>query len=128
MSLERNGGSGVFNIGSQELLVILVIALIVVGPQRLPELSRSIGKGLRELRKVQDDMKDMVKFDLEPDRDTPARSRRPASPTAPGVHRTPKPAPAAPSASVSPAEPVVPAEPTGPELSTPTDDEHPSDG
>lgn len=86
-----------FNIGSQELLVILAIALIVVGPQRLPELSRSIGKGLRELRKVQDDMKDMVKLDLEPERDRPAPTRRPASPTAPGVHRTPKPAPATPS-------------------------------
>jgi sec-independent protein translocase protein TatB len=88
-----------FNMSSQELLIILVIALIVVGPQRLPELSRSIGKGLRELRKVQDDMKDMVKFDLEPDRPTPAR--RPASPTSPGVHRTPKPAAAAPPAAVS---------------------------
>ena len=83
-----------FNMSSQELLIILVIALIVVGPQRLPELSRSIGKGLRELRKVQDDMKDMVKFDLEPERTTPAR--RPASPTAPGVHRTPRPAAATP--------------------------------
>lgn len=80
-----------FNIGSQELLVILIIALIVVGPQRLPELSRSIGKGLREFRKVQDEVKDMVKIDLEPEK-TPVR-RAPASPTAPGVHRTPKPAP-----------------------------------
>jgi Tat protein translocase TatB subunit len=81
-----------FNLSSQEILIILVIALIVVGPQRLPELSRSIGKGLRELRKVQDDVKDMVKLDLEPDR--PKRVSRPSSPTAPGVHRTPKPAPA----------------------------------
>lgn len=113
-----------FNIGSQELLVILVIALIVVGPQRLPELSRSIGKGLRELRKVQDDMKDMVKFDLEPDRDTP-RSRRPASPTAPGVHRTPKPAPAAP---VEPHEPAAPPGPAAPEATAPIVDERPSDG
>jgi Tat protein translocase TatB subunit len=79
-----------FNIGSQELIVILIIALIVVGPQRLPELSRSIGKGLREFRKVQDEVKDMVKLDLGPEPATP--TRRPASPTAPGVHRTPKPA------------------------------------
>lgn len=81
-----------FNLSSQEILIILIIALIVVGPQRLPELSRSIGKGLRELRKVQDDMKDMVKLDLGPDEPKPVR--RPSSPTAPGVHRTPKPAPA----------------------------------
>lgn len=79
-----------FNIGSQELLVILIIALIVVGPARLPELSRSIGKGLREFRKVQDEVKDMVKLDLEPEK-TPVQ-RKPASPTAPGVHRTPRPA------------------------------------
>ena len=45
-----------FNIGPQELLIVLVLALIVVGPQRLPELSKQIGKGLREFRKVQDDV------------------------------------------------------------------------
>lgn len=117
-----------FNIGSQELLVILVIALIVVGPQRLPELSRSIGKGLRELRKVQDDMKDMVKFDLEPDRDTPRRSRQPASPTAPGVHRTPKPAPPAQAAPAEPSEPAAPPRPAAPEATAPAVDELPPDG
>lgn len=81
------------NIGPQELLLVLIVALLVVGPQRLPELSRQIGKGLREFRKVQDDVKDLVKFDL---RDEPAAKPavRPASPTSPGVHRTPRPAPA----------------------------------
>ena len=44
------------NIGPQELLIILIIALIVVGPQRLPALGRSIGRGLRELRKAQDEV------------------------------------------------------------------------
>ncbi len=75
------------NIGTQELLVVLLIALIVVGPRRLPELSRSIGKGLREFRKVQDEVKDMVKLDL----DDSAKPARPATPTAPGAHRTPRP-------------------------------------
>ena len=38
------------NIGLPEILVVLVIALIIFGPKRLPELGRSIGKGIREFR------------------------------------------------------------------------------
>jgi Tat protein translocase TatB subunit len=49
-----------FNIGTPELLVVLIIAMVVVGPERLPELARWIGRGVRELRKVQDDVKDLV--------------------------------------------------------------------
>jgi sec-independent protein translocase protein TatA len=54
-----------FNISPQELLLILVIALVVVGPQRLPALGRSIGKGLRELRKAQDDVKRTIEVNLD---------------------------------------------------------------
>ena len=53
------------NIGPQELLLILVIALIVVGPTRLPELGRSIGKGLREIRKAQDEVKRTIQVNLD---------------------------------------------------------------
>lgn len=41
-----------FGIGVPELLVILVVALLVLGPQRLPEVARALGKGLGELRKA----------------------------------------------------------------------------
>lgn len=41
-----------FGIGTPELLVILVVALIVLGPKRLPEVARTLGKGLAELRKA----------------------------------------------------------------------------
>jgi len=97
------------NVGPWELMVILLIALIVVGPQKLPELSRQIGKGLREFRRVQDEVKDMVKFDLfsEPEPPRPAPSSAPAptsTPSATGVHRTPRPAPVAPVEDVSPSE------------------------
>ncbi len=38
------------NIGLPEILVVLVIALIIFGPKRLPELGKSLGKGIREFR------------------------------------------------------------------------------
>lgn len=38
------------NVGLPEVLVVLVIALIIFGPKRLPELGRSVGKGIREFR------------------------------------------------------------------------------
>lgn len=37
-------------VGTLEIVVVLVIALIVLGPKRLPEVARSVGKGIRELR------------------------------------------------------------------------------
>jgi len=69
------------NIGPQELLLILVIALIVVGPTRLPELGRSIGKGLREIRKAQDEVKRTISVNLDEPasaKGTKARTRSPA--------------------------------------------------
>lgn len=39
-----------FNVGFPELIIVLVIALIVLGPKKLPEVGRSIGKGMREFR------------------------------------------------------------------------------
>ena len=41
---------GFVNVGPLELLVIAIIALIVLGPARLPEAARSVGKGVREFR------------------------------------------------------------------------------
>ncbi|MGZ8650561.1 MAG: Sec-independent protein translocase subunit TatA/TatB [Actinomycetota bacterium] len=64
------------NIGPQELILILIVALVVVGPQRLPELGRTIGKVLREFRKIQDDVKDTIKFDLDDEPEPYVRPRR----------------------------------------------------
>jgi len=47
----------VFGIGAQELIVILVVALVVFGPKRLPELARSLGKGLAEFRRASSELR-----------------------------------------------------------------------
>jgi Tat protein translocase TatB subunit len=47
-----------FGIGMPEFLLILVVALIVLGPKKLPELARSIGKGLAELKKSTEEIKE----------------------------------------------------------------------
>jgi len=45
-----------FNVGPSELLVIIVIALVVFGPKKLPEVSRQLGRGLREFRRATQDV------------------------------------------------------------------------
>ena len=45
------------SLGSTELIFILIVALIFFGPRKLPQLARSMGKGLAEFRKASDDFK-----------------------------------------------------------------------
>lgn len=65
------------NVGPLELLVVLAVALIVVGPERLPELARSVGRVLRQFREVQDEVRDMVASGVDDDiRDAAAEFRK----------------------------------------------------
>ena len=54
------------NIGPLELILVLIIALIVLGPARLPEVARSVGRGMREFRNALDRERDDDDYD-EPD-------------------------------------------------------------
>lgn len=54
-----------FGIGLTEIIIILVVALLVVGPKKLPELAKTLGRGMAEFRKTADDFKASVYQDEE---------------------------------------------------------------
>jgi TatA/E family protein of Tat protein translocase len=53
-----------FGIGMPELVIVLLVAFLLFGPQKLPELGRSIGKALKGFRNVTDDVKQSIEPDL----------------------------------------------------------------
>ena len=53
------------NIGAPELIIILVIALLILGPGKLPEVGASLGKTIREFRKASADVQDAVKVNVD---------------------------------------------------------------
>ena len=55
------------NLGAPEILVILVVALLVFGPHRLPEIGRQVGGAMRELRKMQDSVKSELQSVMQDD-------------------------------------------------------------
>ena len=52
-----------FNIGPFELLIVLVLALLILGPGKLPEVGNALGKTIREFRKASSDVEDAVRVE-----------------------------------------------------------------
>ena len=101
-----------FNIGPLELIIVLVIALLVLGPGKLPEVGSALGKSIREFRKAASDIEESVRVEATP---APAQPQppAPAAPVAaPVVAQAPTPVtpPAPDPAAVTPA-PVSAPEP-----------------
>ncbi|MBZ9714027.1 Sec-independent protein translocase subunit TatA/TatB [Deinococcus multiflagellatus] len=94
------------NIGPAELIVILLVALVVFGPRKLPELGKSLGAGLREFRRSTQGLKDEFEGSM---RDGPARPTQTIAPAAVAA-----PEPAAPVSAQSVAAPTA-AAPSQPE-------------
>ncbi len=98
-----------FGIGTSELAVILVVALIVVGPKRLPEIAKVLGKSLAELRRATGGLTDELnnaRTMLEEEVRAAERAARLKT-----VQGTIQRAAVAPAPVVAPAAPVAPAEP-----------------
>ena len=91
-----------FGIGFQEMLIILVVALIFFGPKRLPDLAKSLGKGIAEFKKASEEVRkgieDAVKEESaaetpKPPEDLSAYGKAPGSDPAPSVPADPVPPP-----------------------------------
>ena len=54
-----------FDIGLQELIIIFVVALLVFGPKRLPDLAKTFGKGLGEIKRAFQDVKEQVETEFD---------------------------------------------------------------
>lgn len=68
-------------LGAMEILFIMVLALLIFGPRRLPEVGRTVGKALGEFRRATNDLKRSVNAELALEEERP-QPRRPASPRA----------------------------------------------
>lgn len=71
------------NIGFPELIVIFVVALLVFGPRRLPELGRSLGRGLAEFRRASSDLKNSIEREIEAADSDPSAASNSSPPSTP---------------------------------------------
>jgi sec-independent protein translocase protein TatA len=83
------------SIGMPEMLVILVIALIIFGPRKLPELGKSLGKSLAEFKRASNDLRNTLEEEIKVEEQTLKRPEPPAIPAAPAPpvadeHSTPR--------------------------------------
>lgn len=100
------------SIGMPELILIFIVALLVFGPKKLPELGKSLGRGLAEFKKASEDLKKTIEDEIEQSKKETAvlheqvgevrKAIEPAAPAAP---------PAAPETSVPRTEPGAPIRP-----------------
>ena len=109
-----------FGLGFGEILVILVLALVLLGPQKLPEVAKQLGKGFRDFKKATDDLKGQFEQELYADERKAPRPRIvPPAAAEPVPAGPPQPVPPAsvdnvPGLDAALAEPVPPPDPAPP--------------
>lgn len=70
-----------FGIGTAEILIILCIALVVLGPKELPRVARTVGRGIRELQRARDDLRKNIEFGDDEDDPKPPREDSKSDPS-----------------------------------------------
>jgi sec-independent protein translocase protein TatB len=126
-----------FGLGFGEIVIILVLALVLLGPQKLPEVAKQLGKGLRDFKKASDDLKGQFEKEFYAEERKAERARvAPPTAAAPVPAAPPGPVPAAsaenvpgldaalaepepPPVAAPPAPPATPADPVAPAASAP---------
>ena len=119
---------GLPNIGPLELIIILAIALLIVGPGKLPEMGSAIGRTIREFRKASTDITDVASVDPQPGAPTQSQpnalagqatpnSTAPTTAVAPETTAAAAATPVTPAAAAPEAEPAV-TTPAAPEATT----------
>lgn len=56
-----------FGIGTSEILIVLLIALLILGPKEIPKIARTIGRGMRELERAKNEFRQSIEFEAEED-------------------------------------------------------------
>jgi sec-independent protein translocase protein TatA len=79
------------SIGMQELIIIFVIALIIFGPRRLPELGKSLGKSIAEFKRASNELRNTLEDEIRIEEQKQATPATPVTP-APAATATPTPA------------------------------------
>ena len=77
------------SIGMPELIIIFVIALIIFGPRKLPELGRSLGKSLAELKKASNELRNTLEEEIRIEEQKEAAVKPAATPSTPTTGTVP---------------------------------------
>jgi TatA/E family protein of Tat protein translocase len=84
------------SIGMPELILIFVVALLVFGPKKLPELGKSLGRGLAEFKKASEDLKKTIEDEIEQGKNEADAVKKQVNEVRNTIAAVPPPAPAAP--------------------------------
>lgn len=79
-----------FGLGIQELIIIFIIALLIFGPKKLPDLGKALGRGIAEFRKASDELRDGIVSQIRLDEDQEA-PQHPAAQAQPKAEQAPSP-------------------------------------